>query len=85
MEEKSQPGSFKEEDESLDFVQMMLMGDQPWWKVKCHPHDAVDEEQIINDRKLDSPLIQVGRYSSVTVFCLPLLTQHCVGVLRREL
>ena len=85
MEEKSQPGFFKEEDDSLDFVQMMLMGDQPWWKVKCHPHDAVDKEQIINDRKLDSPLIQVGRHSSAIVLLFTIMAEHCVGVLRREL
>ena len=90
MEEKFRPGrpgsSCKDKDESLDFVQLMMMGDQPWWKVKCHPHDAVDQEQITKDRILDSPLIQVGLHSpnnSVTVVTVssfvyhyPLLTHH---------
>lgn len=51
--------SYESEEEELDFVQLMMMENQPWWKVKCLPFDAVDQEQILKGRDLNSPLVQV--------------------------
>ena len=51
--------SYESEEEELDFVQLMMMENQPWWKVKCLPFDAVDQEQILKGRNLNSPLVQV--------------------------
>ena len=51
--------SYESEEQELDFVQLMMMENQPWWKVKCLPFDAVDQEQILKGRDLNSPLVQV--------------------------
>ena len=74
--------SYESEEEELDFVKLMMMENQPWWKVKCLPFDAVDQEQILKGRELDSPLIQV-RYMLYNVYCLSLPVASSINKRRK--
>ena len=73
--------SYESEEEELDFVKLMMMENQPWWKVKCLPFDAVDQEQVLKGRELDSPLIQV-RYM-YNVYCLSLPVASSINKRRK--